>query len=367
MAIAGADIVSRHVLDDSDFLKGLRRDDAALRQHTAKTQASFAGLNQAVMVLSRSASVLGGDLGRVAGALRVLESASIGVMAGLGPWALGAAAVAGAYEGLNYLLEQNRAATERAAMAQTKLQTVYEGTVELQRKANVAAGLITERDARRFALEQQLGGGPFSKLQNEAIRERLDLEDQLNFRETAARNIAARDAAALSMQAERAAIGRDVDEQLFNIEARRVRDADSALQDLWETLERGNRAAMEASRADRGLIAAFEARAGLRAPSSLLDNPIARRIAEFEEGSVLARRAIEEAGGTAFAIGTRASSEFRFGAGAPGSVIGVQTESKKTNELLKAHDEHRKTEAAAIVAELKRLTGNGEPYQPVLP
>lgn len=75
---------------------------------------------------------------------------------------------------------------------------------------------------------------------------------------------------------------------------------------------------------------------GGRRPSDFMDvNDPRRSLQLFRERAEDLRKAARGEPGTGFSIGTQAASAFRFGPGAMGSVIGQQTEAKKTNELLK--------------------------------
>jgi len=107
----------------------------------------------------------------------------------------------------------------------------------------------------------------------------------------------------------------------------------------------------------REAIQGLQVRAGLARGSQFLGDPSEKALAELDERSVNRRGLADKFGGEGFGIRTQDANAFRFGPGAAGSVIGQQTEQRKTNEILKRMEDADKKDAADTVRLLRRIAG----------
>lgn len=368
MAIPGADIVSQHRLDDSDLRAGLARDEALLRQfstransalvlNTSVAQKSLTALNKTIIVLGGSTALLGIEtaaasiaIWRLVAAVTALEAAILlpvtilKVLAGTVVVLTGAlagltAAGAGPIKWLADWIEGVDDAEKATQKLTDKLRDQRKARDELRMKSLREA---TAREAASFGPSADLanpGNARLDQLQTQfAEMTRLEtLEERMLSNAIADRqSIMDLDAKAAEFRRQYQEEQLSREEELFQMERR--------------TAE--NRAA-----ASRDLLIRF----GGRRPSEFEQDPELRKLLEIGE------RLENQPERSGFSIGTRASSEFRFGSGAPGSVIGQQTEQKKTNEQLKRLNDTEQKMLEEIAGLRRDITGNngGQVYQPI--
>lgn len=189
--------------------------------------------------------------------------------------------------------------------------TEISSLIQQQLRAEDTAAEVTERKTREQAIavaeyERHLNGLQASIKQHRASNETADKKEQDRLD------------AKLERLKEEAALRRKYAAEQTAISHKLMSKQAEDVRDLIATIN--------AARVSLGTLAG----------SSLMPEGPMKELAKLKEERDAARKAIEDAGGSSFGISTQKAGSFRFGTGPVGSVIGEQSEQKKTTDAIKA-------------------------------
>lgn len=376
MGIEGATIVTRHVLDDTDLRRGLVANEQLLRQHTGRMQSvltfNTAGAQRSIRLLTDAIVLFGGS-----SSFAVLQAGRLAVSLGRVATAYGAVAVAA---------DVSAAAMARASLAASAGAATAAaggaGAGLAARATAIATSPATIAVGAAAAIASAVDATIAFVAGTKSVTSRLIEWGKSTYAAIVGTDRATAAANALSASEERMAAiqsNRAAEEFVDRTDQERITGRGRAVIDRFQAEQKLGKAQESAAFLDQQL------KVGQANTSRAIDDYIDRTVREGDamrtaEAQDRARRleviedlnrrqatvrnaiAEQTTGETPFAITSRASSEFRFGAGAAGSVIGVQTEQKQTNKILKELLEEEKKITAALAL---FNSGQGNPYQPV--
>lgn len=382
MAVPGIDIVSQHRLDDSEFRAGLRKQEQLATQFQAKMQRALLldttiaqrglkALSDLIIIFGGSTSFAILQVGRLGLSLTKLSTAygsvtmsaqaasvamaraSLGASAGgaaaggaalLGPLGIAVGAAAAAWGIYSLAVSGGTEAINKQTEATNRLLESKKQERDAVTKLAVAQGRMTERTARRDALILQYG--PTSADSYGLAREKLNSIEATLAAEAGLARVARNQAEmehllappqGMPTQEETAQhtfeLFRAAEDALAKIDADKVRDADRALQDLWETIASANADRFVQMRAIRGRLA------------NINEERFQRSLADADARS-------------GFSISTVPSSSLRFARPGQGDnfVIGQQQEAKRTNRLLERQNQLQEEEVKLLRRNLEELS-----------
>ncbi len=295
--------------------------------------------------------------GGATAAVSALGVATKGFLVSIGPVGWAILALGAAYLTYERLTKTDEEVTKAATKEHEHQLTIFEAERKAMVDLAVAQGVITAQDRRRMELH---GPAPLGRIENEAID--ATMRDEAALAANKQYNAALQDSWEWQEKLNRAEGDRRnaiaerirlaVDEQ-HQTEKQKIAEQIAADSRKF-FVDQDARAIANRQRAEAGWREELEKRAsavraaavnfGGAKPSDFLTGRL-RDIALFNESAEARLKAVGEAG--TFGITSRASSEFRFGAGAAGSVVGEQNEAKNTTRAVKELTEVIKTEFRA--------------------
>jgi hypothetical protein len=288
-----------------------------------------------ILYLGRATTAAGG----FAAALIVIKAATLSFIASLPPLAIAIAAIATAMAAAKAIFDAGAEAEERAEKRASERRDRMEEEAAAIRQRNsalrdaedafaVAKGVMSEQTAQELRLLR--GGTPPEDAEKLAqladdTRVWLQLKKELNEQwelgakqeEEAREHLNKRILAEMGFHAKRVELEREADEKIA--------------ENSYKAFIKGNKAIERANRDSMEELQQLAIEFGGRKPSDFLTGQARDRALFGEAANLRLKNVTEESG---FGIGTLPSSGFRFGAGAIGSVIGEQTEQKKTTEAV---------------------------------
>ena len=210
---------------------------------------------------------------------------------------------------------------ERAKIKHEQLSGAISGVVAVQKLAAVGAA-----PSAVFNL-QQAAALEYNDAEH-AKRVKADADNAKAFDDFSAKQKAQED----NRIREFTAIRQKAEEDVYNL---REKLNEQSFEHAKKRIAQENDAKLKGLTAERTAMEDLAIRAKLFGPSAREGDPLLQRIMRFQETQEAQREALkaEAPGWGTAALGPRAT-EFRFGPGAMGSTIGVETEAKKTNKLL---------------------------------
>lgn len=359
----------RNAFDTSSASHSLRVLSGSLHLVTGETGFLIVEAGRTALALNKVAVASGGVSAAMLGAAAATKAF---ILANL-PITVILAAVTAAYLVLTKVIGDRNAEVEKENKQAEETLTLYKKHAEALIALREARGDISTVDARMQREEESLGR-PLTADERNVVMSTLDSEDALKqikmkaeteraFQEANIRRDKERRDAELQNIKDRGAFEDRVMDEIEAAEKKAQEDRKQAEREIADIRKRNADEFWESERRQnenrRKAIMDFEIAHGLKNPSDAINDPVAKRLAQFNEQREALRSNAAQNQAPGFGIGTVASTGFRFGSGAFGSVIGQQTEQAKTNDLLKSIDEETKAQAANIAIIARSMTATG--------